>query len=1044
MIRIPKLLELNAFSITVYYLTFALLWILLSDQILTWITDDPLLISRYQTYKGIFYVLITGLFLYLLIQKSNEHSAAEKERIDSALYAAGMATWSIDLKTKKIRRSQFHYTLFDLSENPKNWDLQTFYEHIHPDDRQHVEEQIEKTINQEIDTFQARYRLNQTKNAVKWLESRGNMIFNDEGEPIQLAGVVSDITERKIFEEEYAREKELFESLFEQIPVIIDIYDPEINEIRVNRAFEKYLGWTNQEIKEIDLMKACYPDPKTRKKAAQSMKEATGEWHEFEVQNKAGETRIQSWSNIRLSDKTIVGIGLDITELKTSQREIRESRELLKKTFESLKESVIILDPETRKITDCNKSTTEIFGYSGEELIGSSTRILHVSEEHFKEFAEIGKKELERDGFFQTEFVMKHKNGSQFYSDHTISLVKNQDGEIEKIVSVIRDITDNKKHRERLQELTDRYRRAEEIAGIGHWERNLKTDEAIWSEGFYNVIGLKPGERDTSYQSMLDMIHPKDREEYDAAFKESLKEGALDVRYRLIKPSTGEVGYYHELAETSYDEDGNPDIISGTIQDMTKLEEFQIKLHKRNQFIETTLENLPIGVAVNLIDEGTVTLMNNKFTEIYGWSKEVLADTQAFFKKVYPDEAYRQKIVDMVMADIDSQDPERMEWSGIKITTQEGEERIVNAKNIPVYDQNLMISTVVDVTAQFNAEQRLAESEHNYRLLFQKSPLPMWIYDPETLSFIEVNNAAVKHYGYSRKEFHGMTLLDIRPEEERKKFKSRKESEDFFSNKAGEWKHLKKSGEVISVLITGSSIDYFGKDYRLILVNDITEQKKAEEMVLASLVEGENKERARIARELHDGLGQYLAAANMNLDALQSEMENLDQRKQKQFMKGLTLLKHAVTETAQISRNLLPRVVDDYGLALAIKSLVDSYSNSTETDITYYENLDELELDRNIELNLYRIAQESLSNAVKYAQATKINVQLIKDELDLILTIDDNGKGFDSSADGFSGGLGLQTIKTRTGALGGELEIDSKPGKGTFIHVIVPIKNNKI
>lgn len=477
---------------------------------------------------------------------------------------------------------------------------------------------------------------------------------------------------------------------------------------------------------------------------------------------------------------------------------------------------------------------------------------------------------------------------------------------------------------------------------------------------------------------------------------------------------------------------------------MTKLEEFQIKLHKRNQFIETTLENLPIGVAVNLIDEGTVTLMNNKFTEIYGWSKEVLADTQAFFKKVYPDEAYRQKIVDMVMADIDSQDPERMEWSGIKITTQEGEERIVNAKNIPVYDQNLMISTVVDVTAQFNAEQRLAESEHNYRLLFQKSPLPMWIYDPETLSFIEVNNAAVKHYGYSRKEFHGMTLLDIRPEEERKKFKSRKESEDFFSNKAGEWKHLKKSGEVISVLITGSSIDYFGKDYRLILVNDITEQKKAEEMVLASLVEGENKERARIARELHDGLGQYLAAANMNLDALQSEMENLDQRKQKQFMKGLTLLKHAVTETAQISRNLLPRVVDDYGLALAIKSLVDSYSNSTETDITYYENLDELELDRNIELNLYRIAQESLSNAVKYAQATKINVQLIKDELDLILTIDDNGKGFDSSADGFSGGLGLQTIKTRTGALGGELEIDSKPGKGTFIHVIVPIKNNKI
>ena len=182
----------------------------------------------------------------------------------------------------------------------------------------------------------------------------------------------------------------------------------------------------------------------------------------------------------------------------------------------------------------------------------------------------------------------------------------------------------------------------------------------------------------------------------------------------------------------------------------------------------------------------------------------------------------------------------------------------------------------------------------------------------------------------------------------------------------------------------------------------------------------------------------------MNLDSLQPEIEKLDQRKQKQFQKGLSLLKHAVTETAQISRNLLPRVVDDYGLAVAIKALVDSYNNNIEGDLTYFQNIDGLDLHHNIQLNLYRIAQECLSNAIKHAEATKINVQLIKDELDLILSIDDNGKGFDSSANGFSEGLGLQTIKTRTGALGGEIEIDSKPGKGTFVHVVVPIKNKLV
>jgi PAS domain S-box-containing protein len=352
-----------------------------------------------------------------------------------------------------------------------------------------------------------------------------------------------------------------------------------------------------------------------------------------------------------------------------------------------------------------------------------------------------------------------------------------------------------------------------------------------------------------------------------------------------------------------------------------------------------------------------------------------------------------------------------------------------------------MISTVVDVTAQVEAEERLAESEHNYRLLFQKSPLPMWIYDPETLKIIEVNDAAIKHYGYSRKDFYGMTLLDIRPKEERKEFLDTvKHHVEKNITETTEWRHIKKNKEVINVRVTGSSINYFGNQYRLILVNDITEQKKAEEMVLASLVEGENKERARIAQELHDGLGQYLAAANMNLNSVKDEADALSERKQEQLENGLNLLQYAVTETAQISRNLLPRVVDDYGLALAIRSLVESYKGTSGMEIKYYHNIGELELGRELQFNLYRISQEGLSNAVKYSNASEINIQLIKDELDLILSIDDNGKGFDVNSEDFKPGLGLQTIKTRAGALGGTFEFDSKPNRGTFLSVVVPIK----
>ncbi|MEX0844471.1 MAG: PAS domain S-box protein [Balneolaceae bacterium] len=1037
---VPKLFKLNALSITLFYLVFALVWILLSDQALIWITKDPLLISRFQTFKGIFYVLITAVFLYILINKSNEKISIEKGRIDNALYAAGKAAWSIDLKTRKIQRSKFHYKLFGLSEDPEKWSLDDFYDHIHPEDREQVRESLERALQKETSFYNVEYRINVPGANTRWMQSRGNLVYDANQNPLEIAGVITDITNQKKLEEEYKRETELFERIFEQIPVMIDIYDPDINEIRVNKKFEDVLGWTNQEIQKIDLMEKCYPNPEIREKALQVMNTADGEWHEFELINKAGETRIQNWSNIRLSDNTIIGIGLDVTELKASQAEIRDSRELLRKTFESLKESVIILDPKTRIITDCNPETEEIFGYSSDELIGKSTEILHINRSNFKEFDELSAGDLRENGVFKTEYIMKKKDGSHFYSDHTVTLVKNDENEIEKVVSVVRDITEKKKYEEELEKLTDRYRNAEKIANIGHWERNLITDEAIWSDGYYEIIGMERRSKAPSYKELIEMIHPDDREEFDTSFKEALETGHLNVRYRLNKPSTSEVGWFQELATTKYNEDGKPVSISGTIQDTTEREEFQIKLKQRNDFIETTIENLPIGVSVNFIEDGTVSLLNKKFIEIYGWPKEALTDIDTFFENVYPDKANRNKIREMMNADIKSGKIERMKWDRLKITTQSGEHKIINAKNIPVYDQNIMISTVVDVTQQAEAERRLVESEHNYRLLFLKNPLPMWIYNPETLAFVEVNNAAIKHYGYTRKEFHQMTLMDIRPENEQRKFKEHFSNIDRPNEKSDEWLHRTKNGEIIAVNITGSSIDYFGNKYRMILVNDITEQKKAEKRVLASLVEGENKERARIARELHDGLGQYLAAANMNLTAIEEKIEKLDEREQNLFQKGLNLLKHAVTETGQISRNLMPRVVDDYGLAIAIEAMVDNYSSNSEMDIMYYQNIDDMDLPSEVEFNLYRIAQEGLSNAVKYSEATQINVQLIKDELDLILSIDDNGIGFDPTASSVSNGLGLQTIKTRSGALGGEFEVDSKPGKGTFINVIVPLK----
>ena len=132
-----------------------------------------------------------------------------------------------------------------------------------------------------------------------------------------------------------------------------------------------------------------------------------------------------------------------------------------------------------------------------------------------------------------------------------------------------------------------------------------------------------------------------------------------------------------------------------------------------------------------------------------------------------------------------------------------------------------------DVTEKKKAEDLLIKSEKQYRNLFENNPMPLWVIDLATFEFLDVNEAAISHYGYSREEFLSMTAVDIRPEEEKERYKNTDHSENTnpADNKRGTWKHLKKDGTIINVEIIGHQIIFDGKKARLILSHDITEQK---------------------------------------------------------------------------------------------------------------------------------------------------------------------------------------------------------------------------
>ena len=212
-------------------------------------------------------------------------------------------------------------------------------------------------------------------------------------------------------------------------------------------------------------------------------------------------------------------------------------------------------------------------------------------------------------------------------------------------------------------------------------------------------------------------------------------------------------------------------------------------------------------------------------------------------------------------------------------------------------------------------------------------------------------------------------------------------------------------------------------------INDI---KQKEELSLTrAILDGEERERERIARDLHDGLGGMLAGLKINFSTWSSQ--HLHPEKDKEFYTILGQLDHSVSELRHIARNLMPESLLNFGLETALNDLCEFYTRK-DLDIDFQAINIKKNLPLNIQLNLYRIVQELLANAIKHAEATSILLQCSQSDEAFMITIEDNGKGFDKNIVQTTKGMGLHNLKNRISYLKGKMEISSDM-QGTTITI---------
>lgn len=229
-------------------------------------------------------------------------------------------------------------------------------------------------------------------------------------------------------------------------------------------------------------------------------------------------------------------------------------------------------------------------------------------------------------------------------------------------------------------------------------------------------------------------------------------------------------------------------------------------------------------------------------------------------------------------------------------------------------------------------------------------------------------------------------------------------------------------------------------DGMLLSITDVTADVLEKDRATQSLIWGQETERRRLAREIHDGVGPSMSSLILQLDAVKRKLENEDHKESiEKITKGISEI---AQEIRQISHDLMPSSLIDFGLVTALSNFSNTISSTGDIKIEYHSNITDKSIPQEYELNIYRIVQELVNNAIKYSQCKSIQINLLRNEDTIRVFVQDDGIGM--NAEKSKVGIGLHNVSTRVESLQGNLEINSPLGSGVTTHIEFPLKNHLI
>ncbi len=1001
-----------------------------------------------------------------------EQLALKNEIFKQAEQLSGLGSWTWNLSTEDIFYSDNFYSIYGLEPQSVTPNWAAFSKYTHPEDCTKVDKAIQKMFHKHQE-FDLEYRIHRPDGKLRHLKIKNQLISTPLDEKVFI-GSIQDITQQKLTEEKLQIEYQKLSEAQQMAHIGSWEYDIAKNKVVWSDELYRIHGLEPQEC-EITYEKATSFFKQEDKKLLNNLVRKalkTGESYEKTslITSANGEKKwVKALAEVIKDDNGkplfIRGTTQDITKQELAKEVLLKSEALFKQA-----EAIAHVGSwEHQLYTGKISWSDELYRIYGLEPQCSAptfeTLYSLIHPEDLSLVKKINEQVLINHKFEPYSMRIVRKNGDIRYVNCHGTVVVDKKNDILTIVGTAQDVTEQKLAEQQLIASEERFRLLINALPQMAWTSLPNGDADYFNDRTYKYTGLSPDEMKGF--GWGETIHPDFQAEADRLWLQAVTN---NEPYELeFKAKRYDNEYRWHLARAVPIMEAESDKIIAWVGTSTDIHDGKLieeRLKENQRFIQHITDTTPDVIDVFDILDRKTHFLNRDPYRVLGYSTQTVAGFGRDVVKIlmHPDDLSASLKYKSNLSALKDNEISQIE---IRIKDSAGEwqwfrrrDTIFKKKEDGTVWQVIGINQLI--TEQKKAEEQLRESQHFIERITDSTPDILYVIDLRELRIIYINRAVSEILYYSVEEILNMREqfmeLLIHPDDQERVYQSLeffmevkgnelKELEYRLKDSYGNWHWIKCRKTVFKRDEKGIPIQLIG------LSHDITESKKLEEEsinfklmqqkeISNAILQTQEEERKRIAEALHNGLGQVLYGAKLSLNILDPDKNDLKKDNIEIKTTINALLDDAIEATRTISFELMPTVLQDFGLDTVLKDLLRK--TLPKASIKYNLSLSGLKarMEADVEVAIFRIMQELINNVLKHAHATAANIIVNKSSDYISILFADNGAGFNAALTAKIKGFGLRSISNRVKLLNGQLNIESAKGKGTSVSIDIPYNYN--